>query len=497
MSLGPLLQKELVALARRRRTFWLRAGALAVLSLLMIPLLIQLAVEAASSSGLGAASIAGTLFQVFVWTQFSLLAMAAPAFSAGAISYERRLGTIDLLELASIRTPALTVGKFLGSAALPALLVVSEIPFLYIWTLFGGIDYGSVYAALVLTASMTVLLIAIGLFASAITDTAGIAMVMSYVATLLYIALPFWLSPVLRPGQDLWFAHIALGEQLSGGGIVAVAWWKGAVGALVLAVALAFGASVFLVRSPSLQRVLDRTSIGSRVERKSRRVWGQPVLWREVIGGSRRVSRFLMLVTMVSVACFGVAVAVPNDKLREILGWITVALPPITGGVLGAISISLEKEGRSAAALLLLPSAATTVVLGKFAGACVRTLPLAIVPFLLGYVRMESTWMIAAGTCALLSLLLISTGTLFSTLFARTAIAVAATFGGTIFYTMCCCQSGGFFLPLMLMQSGGSGDEPWMVLLVFAITAAIYAVIIATVLAIAIGMFESRAREGA
>jgi ABC-type transport system involved in multi-copper enzyme maturation permease subunit len=493
INLGPLLQKELMVLARRRRTFWLRAGALGILTLLMIPLLIQLVVQ--SDRAYSVQGVAEVLFQIFVWTQFGLLVMAAPAFSAGAISYERRLGTIDLLKLASIRSPQLTVGKFLGAAALPALLVVSEIPFLFIWTLFGGISPESILATLTLSACMTVLLIGIGLFTSAITDTAGIAMVVSYGLALVYLMAPAIVRPFLPAGWDSWFIHTSLFHQLSSPGITPYPWWHAGAAALVAAFALSILASLFLVQPPSVQRVLDRTSVGSKIERRSRRVWSQPILWREIYcGGGRKVTAFLNLATAISVACFAAAAMVRDDHWRNVLGGITVALPPIAGGVLGAISVSLEKEGKSIAALLLMPQASTTVVLGKFAGACTRTLPLAIVPALLGYVRLDWSWMMLSLTSGLLSLLLVSTGTLFSVIFAKTAVSVAVTFAGTVFYTFCCCYNGALFMPFMLMNNQQPGDLV-TVLVIFAITAGIYGVIIATVLAIAVGMFETRARE--
>ena len=492
-NLIPLLRKELVVIARQRRTFWLRAGALALLTLLMLPLLIQLIVQA--QRGFGVKNTAEILFQMFVWTQFGLLVLGAPAFSAGSITTERRLGTIDLLKLAAIRAPTLTLGKLLGAVALPALLVLSEIPFLFVWTLFGGIDPQAILATLVLSTAITVLLVAMALLTSAMTRTSGIAMVVSYLLALAYLFLPLWGAPFLPRGFSDWTIHVALAKVLNNHTLTVFPWWNSAIVAGVASLAFSFLASVFLVSPPSIQRLLDRTSIGSGQRRQSRRVWSQPVLWREIYcGGGRRVTTFLNVSTAVSVCCFLGACYAKDETVRGILGGITLALPPVAGGVLGAISVSLEKEGGSMAALLLLPSSSTTVVLGKFAGACVRTLPLAVMPFLLGFVRLEPLWMWGSLSSALVSVLLISSGVLFSTVFAKSAVAVAVTFAGTILYSFCCCNVFAM-LPMMLLSPMGGGDDALGRGMVFLITCVLYAMMIATVLAIAVGLFETRARE--
>lgn len=480
-------------IARRRRTFWMRAVALGLLSLLMIPLLIQLVVQ--SQRAYSVKGVAEVLFQIFVWTQFVLLVMAAPAFSAGSISAERRLGTIDLLKLAAIRTPVFTLGKFAGAAALPFLLVLSEIPFLFIWTLFGGIPPESILGALALSASITVLLIAIGLFTSAMTPTAGVAMVASYVLAGVYLFSPLWGDPFFPAGFEQWTVPVALHGALNDTGLSPYPWWKAAGFAVVLGTSLSVVAGLFLVQPPAVGRFLDRTSIGSRVERRSRRVWSRPVLWREVYcGGGRRVTAFLNVVTLVSIGCLVGAANVTDDGWRALLGGFTIALPPLAGGVLGAIGVSLEKEGRSIAALLLTPSAASTVVVGKFAGALSRTLPLAAIPFLLGFVRIDQTWMWGAVASALLTMLLTSTGVLSSVLFARSAVAVAFNFGGAVLSVFCCFCNVGMF-PMILMMGAGDPEAEVMRWVVLGFTVVVYAAIVATVLAIAAGFFETRARD--
>ena len=489
INLGPFLRKELVVLSRRRRTFWMRAGALGILSVLMIPLLVQLIVQ--SQRGYSVKGAAEFLFQLFVWTQFALVFVAAPAFSAGAISYERRLGMIDLLKLAAIRAPTLTLGKFLGAAALPFLLVLSEVPFLFIWSLFGGISPEAILATLLLTATMTTLFISFGLFTSSVSHTAGIATVVSYLVALIYVFAPLWGDPFFPVGFDGYLVHVALARILGSQGLTPVPWMTAVWGSLILSALFVLAASLFLMQPP-WSRVLDRTSLGSRAMRKSRGVWRWPILWREIYcGGGRRVTTFLNLCTLISVGCLAAAALIEDKTTQWWLGGITLVLPPIAGGVLGSISVTLEKEGGSIAALLLTPSAATSVVLGKFAGACARTLPLAFIPFLLGFVRLEELWMWASLSSTLASLLLISTGTLFSVIFAKSAVAVAVTFAGTVFYSFCCCNVLMTF-PMMMMT--GDPDAVMRVAMLF-ISIGLYGVIVATVLAIAVGVFESRARD--
>ncbi len=490
-SLLPLLRKELTSLSRRRRTLWLRLATLALLCLLTLPLLVQLLIL--SERLYSAKSVAEGLYQVFVWVQFLLLIAAAPAFSASTIAVERERGTIDLLRLASIRGATFTVGKLLGAAALPALLVASEVPFLFVWTLFGGIAVGSIFATLGLSAATTVLLVAVGVFSSAATRSSGVALVLSYLLAIGYLTVQWWGDVLFPTGFEEWLLHVALFRSLRTQGLSVHPWWNAAAASLAVSLLLGLGAGLFLLSPPSVSRLLDRTRVGSTAVRRSRPVGDHPIFWRELNGGgSRRVAGFLALITLASVGCLVAAMWVSDDGLRTALGSATVVLPAVAGGVLGALSVSGEKESGAIAALLLIPSPGTTVVMGKFLGACARALPLTAVPFLLGFMRMEETWMWASVTSVLVSLLMISTGILFSTIFAKSAVAVAATFGGTVVYTFCCCNSFAMF-PMMLMAPDRSiGATRWIAL---PLSIVLYSVMIGSVLLVAVGLFESRARD--
>ncbi|HVO29678.1 MAG TPA: ABC transporter permease subunit, partial [bacterium] len=335
------------------------------------------------------------------------------------------------------------------------------------------------------------------LLTSAMTRTSGIAIVVSYLLGVAYLFGPLVGQPFLPAGFENWFIHVALFHVLNDKAFTLYPWWNSALLAVVAGTACSFLASVFLVSPRAVGKLLDRTSIGSRQIRKSRPVWSHPVLWREIYcGGGRRVTTFLNVSTAASVACFFAAAFVKNDTARYVLGAVTMILPAIAGGVLGATSVSLEKEGGSIAALLLMPSSATSVVVGKFAGACARTLPLAGVPFLLGFVRLEPLWMWGSLSSALVSTLLIATGVLFSTLFAKSAVSVAFTFGGTVIYGFCCCNVFSIFPMMVFMPVNNSSDQVarWVM---FGVSCVTYGLAIVTVLGIAVGFFEQRARDAA
>ncbi len=68
-------------------------------------------------------------------------------------------------------------------------------------------------------------------------------------------------------------------------------------------------------------------------------------------------------------------------------------------------------------------------------------------------------------------------------------------FAATVLYTFCCFCNIGMF-PMMLLMPMQPGDDGMRVV-ILAFTIAIYSVIVATVLAVAVGLFEQRAREAA
>lgn len=114
----------------------------------------------------GEASLRG-LFDMLPW----LLLILIPALTMGAISQEKRDGTLEVVLTHSVRDRDLLVGKFLSALAIVGTLLVFTFPIALSIGAHGNLDWGEYFgqflAALLLAASMT----ALGLFVSSLLPT--------------------------------------------------------------------------------------------------------------------------------------------------------------------------------------------------------------------------------------------------------------------------------------------------------------------------------------
>lgn len=104
-----------------------------------------------------------------------------PILTMGAIAEERRSGTMELLRTAPLGRGSVVAGKYLGTMAVYGLLVASTFHFYAVLEHFGAPDRGPVltgYAGLLMEGG---LLVALGLFASSVTNSQAVAGLLTYV----------------------------------------------------------------------------------------------------------------------------------------------------------------------------------------------------------------------------------------------------------------------------------------------------------------------------
>ncbi|MEI6043185.1 MAG: ABC transporter permease subunit [Chloroflexota bacterium] len=121
------------------------------------------------------------------------------------IAEEQRTGTLELLFTSPVRDWEVVLGKFLATVALFLLLVVLTFYYLVALIVLGGqFDWGPIltgYVGLILLCSV---FFAIGLMASAFTQSQAVAAVISIILSLfLWIAGPLF----VRQSEDNWWAN--------------------------------------------------------------------------------------------------------------------------------------------------------------------------------------------------------------------------------------------------------------------------------------------------
>jgi ABC-2 type transport system permease protein len=134
---------------------------------------------AATSASIGQGIFAGLMMLLTL-----VVAVLAPASTAGAISGERERQTLDLLTVTPITSPAIVLGKLVSALAWVFVLILASIPVTALVFVFGGVapdDLLRSYAVLLATA---VAMGSIGLFFSALLRRTGASTGLTYVAML-------------------------------------------------------------------------------------------------------------------------------------------------------------------------------------------------------------------------------------------------------------------------------------------------------------------------
>jgi len=132
---------------------------------------------------LGQASLQ-SFFNVAFWTLFFFI----PALTMRLLAEENKTGTIELLLTKAVTDRQVVVGKFLSTFLLVAIALAFTLPYPITVSYLGNLDWGEVFCGYLGLLLLSASYIAIGLFASSITNNQIVAFL-----TALFIGLFFHL----------------------------------------------------------------------------------------------------------------------------------------------------------------------------------------------------------------------------------------------------------------------------------------------------------------
>jgi ABC-type transport system involved in multi-copper enzyme maturation permease subunit len=343
---------------------------------------------------------------LFLAQQGFLLALAAPAFAAGAICDEKNRGTLQYLLTTDLLSGHIVLGKLLARCAQVALLAVAALPLVCFMGVFGGLALPAICAVSFVTAAQLFTLSAAAILASVWTrKTVEAAVITVLAGELLYVAISnHWLGRALDPlvvlepawGRlDAESAHELVRRLL----LFSVGW----VGPGLIFLALA----VWRLR-PAYIRQLEGEG-----KKKKKRWWRaeraavgeQPILWKErhVEGLSpfsalRNVPLWLGILTVFvgtvltsctilwlhiapSMSVLEPLRALSRLDIRGLLGcfgpagpgfqlqsFLVLLLASLLVGIRCSGAVSGERERQSWEALLLTPLSARQLIRGKLWG---------------------------------------------------------------------------------------------------------------------------------
>lgn len=429
---NPILVRVVTAGGKRAKHAWTRGLYLAVL------IAVVLLAGQLSSGQTSLAELAKVSTQTFVSVsivQLALMCFIAPLFAAGAITQEKDGNTFAILLTTPLSNGQIVLGSLLSRMYFVWVLLLSGLPIFCISMIYGGVTSAEVFESFAL-AAMTALVtgalaIMIGM-AKVGTRRTIFSFLVGVAVYLLAVGLigmfsPWGALPEARPGTSGWTmswlapVHPFLALFVVTGKTPAPALadvhhygWPGRwllaypqYGYLVitglLSVLFVLLSLAFVRRGQKegentlLNRVFEffaRKDLGER-RRKPRRVWSNPVAWREAAtkasAGGRSVSRWffigggvaagLLLLIAARNGMWGITMPAIRSWLAGLL-WIEFAVILLVVTSTAASALTREKESLTMELLLATRLTSNYICAGMLQGLVRFVLPMIAAPLI-------------------------------------------------------------------------------------------------------------------
>jgi ABC-type transport system involved in multi-copper enzyme maturation permease subunit len=189
-GISAIIVKELRGRMRGRRAFIIITLHVLLLAVFawMFERLNEETINQISSFGgqstYASASVGRGIFVGLLFLQTLMVAVLAPAATAGAISSEREHQTLELLAVTPISSLAIVVGKLFSALAWVFVLVLASIPVTALVFVFGGVSPDDVIRGYIVLFATVIGLGSVGIFFSALTRRTGASTGLTFVITL-------------------------------------------------------------------------------------------------------------------------------------------------------------------------------------------------------------------------------------------------------------------------------------------------------------------------
>jgi ABC-2 type transport system permease protein len=133
------------------------------------------------------ASVGRGVFIGLMMLQTLMVAVLAPAATAGAISSEREHQTLELLAVTPISSLAIVLGKLLSALAWVFVLILASIPVTALVFVFGGVAPDDMLRGYIVLFATVIGLGSVGIFFSTLTRRTGASTGLTFVVTLVLV----------------------------------------------------------------------------------------------------------------------------------------------------------------------------------------------------------------------------------------------------------------------------------------------------------------------
>jgi ABC-type transport system involved in multi-copper enzyme maturation permease subunit len=205
---NPVLVKEFRTRMRGARAYWVLLVYVLLLTLVVASTYLTWYVQT-STGGVSqqAASRTGrTLFQLLFAFQAGLVALIAPAITAGAVTIEREQQTYQMLATCGLKPRHIIWGKLMAAVAFVALLLTSSLPLVSLSFLLGGVSPGEVFGTYLSLALSAFVFGSIGILCSSSIRSTAAATVATYAAVILLFVVTVIFGA--NPGGELPFRSV-------------------------------------------------------------------------------------------------------------------------------------------------------------------------------------------------------------------------------------------------------------------------------------------------
>ncbi len=359
---------------------------------------------------------AATAFELVAYLQIALICILAPIFMAGAIAQESNPRTWEILLTTPLSPLQLVLGQLFGRLFFILALLVSTLPFFALTQYFGGVPGRSIFASYAIAAGASLLVGAIAITV-AVNRIGGRRIVFIYVVSMVtYVAITAAIDSALRANAPGVTALTPLNPFLALSALLdpitfarpdpatlgamnplSRLWFGSPVLSWVL---VSFLSSIALIIANTLtvrrigltggsNRLLTRKK--SERHRAPRKVWHNPIAWREAAARQNTIPRIIArwsFVVIGSLWGLGILAAFHGGGLSQsdyrfiLLAtlWTEVVLIVLVALNVSATAISREREDGTLDLLLTTPITPADYLSGKLRGLISYLTPMLAIP---------------------------------------------------------------------------------------------------------------------
>jgi ABC-type transport system involved in multi-copper enzyme maturation permease subunit len=427
--LGPIFAREWLTVPRRSRHYVVRTVYLGVLWVLALTVW-QATVGWEQPATLGDLARFGLLqFQVLTYVQLALVPFFAALSAASAITQEKDRRTFLLLLLTDLRNHEIVLGKLLGSLLQIAVLLLATLPVYCLSLFLGGVDGAQIFQAMLVLGAAALAAGSLGGLLALWREKTFQALALTFLLLVLYVCLIQGLA-LLPPLAD---AVPGFQGRISS---AAVARWQQALqpflamqtviepqpeneGAFppaysfalaMLAVSILLNAwGMLRLRrwNPSGEPIMQRErpedlddkdrSTAHAAPGRERRVWANPILWREI--ATKAYGRRPLLVkaayfAVLGLICYYGFAATDKGNWAAARGLVPVAiLSFLLIGAQAVTAITSERDSGALDLLLVTDLTPKEFIFGKLGGIVFNTKEFLIPPLALAGVYAYLGWL--------------------------------------------------------------------------------------------------------